>query len=51
MPERFDLAHLGEEAVAADVEAPAVPLDRPGDAAYHLVRLEDGAGDTLFAEL
>ena len=33
MPERLDLGHLGEEAVAADVEAPAVALDGAADAA------------------
>ena len=42
VPERLDLLHLGEEAVAADVEAPAVALDGPADAADDVVGLEDG---------
>ena len=41
MPEVLDLGHLGEEAVATDVEAPAVALDRAADAADHVVGLED----------
>ena len=36
----LDLLHLGEEAVAADVEAPAVALDGAADAADHVVGLE-----------
>ena len=51
MPEVLDLGDLGEEAVAADVEAPAVALDRPADAADDVVGLEDRAGLTLLAEL
>ena len=41
VPERLDLRHLGEEAVAADVEAPAVALDGAADATDHRVGLED----------
>ena len=40
MPERFHLGHLGEEAVPAEVEAPAVPLHRAADAADDVVGLE-----------
>ena len=46
-PQPLDRRHLGEEAVAADVEAPAVTLDGAGDAADHVVGLQrrrrDGA--------
>ncbi len=40
VPELLDGAHLGEEPVAADVEPPAVALDRPADPAHHLVSLD-----------
>ena len=41
-PEVVDRLHLGEEAVAADVEAPAVALRGAADAADDGVGLEDG---------
>ncbi len=41
MPEVLDRAHLGEEAVAADVEAPAVPFDGAADPAHHIVGFQD----------
>src|SRR5581483_6515420 len=41
VPERFHLGHLGEEAVAAEVEAPAVAQHGPADAPHHVVGLED----------
>ena len=40
MPERLDLGHLGEEAVAAQVEAPAVLEHGAADAADDVVGLE-----------
>ena len=40
MPERLDLGHLGEEAVAAEVEAPAVAHHGAADAADDVVGLE-----------
>ena len=40
MPERLDLGDLGEEAVPAQVEAPAVPHHGAADAAHHVVGLE-----------
>ena len=40
MPEGLDLGHLGEEAVAAQVEAPPVFDDGAADAADHVVGLE-----------
>ncbi len=43
-PEVVDRADLGEEAVAADVEAPAVALDGATDPADHVVGFEDGDG-------
>ncbi len=51
MPEVLDRLHLGEEAVAADVEAPAVALRGAADAADHVVGLEDGRGDAVLVEL
>ena len=42
VPQRLDLGHLGEEAVPADVEAPAVALDGAADAADDVVGLEHG---------
>ncbi len=51
MPELLDRPDLGEEPVAADVEPPAVALDRPGDAADLAVRLEDGGGDPVLVQL
>jgi len=42
VPETFDGGHLGEEPMPADVEAPAVALGGPADAADHVVRLKDG---------
>ena len=45
VPERLDLGHLGEEAVAADVEAPAVALDGAADAADDVVGFEHGGVD------
>jgi len=47
VPEGFDLLDLGEEAVAADVEAPAVALDGAADAADDVVGLKDGGGDAV----
>ena len=47
MPERLDLLDLGEEAVAADVEAPAVALDGAADAADDGVGLEDRRRDAV----
>jgi hypothetical protein len=40
VPERLDLADLGEEPVATDVEPPPVSLDGAADAADHAVGLE-----------
>ena len=40
VPQLLDLGHLGEEAVAAEVEAPAVAHDGAADAADHVVGLE-----------
>ena len=40
VPQRFDLVHLGEEAVATEVEAPPVPHHRAADTADHVIRLE-----------
>ena len=40
MPEGLDLGHLGEEAVSAQVEAPAVPHHGAADAAHDVVGLE-----------
>ena len=40
VPEGLDLGHLGEEAVAAQVEAPAVAHDGAADAAHLVVGLE-----------
>ena len=51
VPEVLDRLDLGEEAVAADVEAPAVALDGAGDAADHVVGLEDRGGDAVLVEL
>src|SRR5690606_18268839 len=51
VPEVVDLLHLGEEAVAADVEAPAVALDGAADAPDDVVGLEDGRGDAELGEL
>ena len=51
VPEVLDRLHLGEEAVAADVEAPPVALDGAADAADHVVGLEDGGGDAELVEL
>mgnify|MGYP000641489755 CR=1 FL=1 len=51
MPQGLDLGHLREEAVAADVEPPAVALDGAADAADDVVALEDGGGAPSFAEL
>ena len=51
VPHGLDLGHLGEEAVAADVEAPAVPLDGAADAADDRVGLEDGCGAPPLGEL
>ena len=51
VPEVLDGLHLGEEAVAADVEAPAVALDGAGDAADDVVGLEDGGADVVLGEL
>ena len=45
VPERLDFGHLGEEAVAADVEAPAVALDGPADPPDHVVGFQDGGVD------
>jgi hypothetical protein len=42
VPQRLDRPGLGEEAVAADVEAPSPALHGPADAADHVVGLEDG---------
>ena len=51
VPEPADARHLGEEAVAADVEAPAVALDRPADPADDPVGLEHRGGDVVAGEL
>ena len=52
MPDRLDLGHLGEEAVPADVEAPAVAFDGAADAADDVVGLEDDdVGDVVADEL
>ena len=45
VPQRLDLGHLGEEAVPADVEPPAVALRGAGDAAHHRVALQHRGGD------
>ena len=47
VPEGLDLLHLGEEAVAADVEAPAVAFDGAADAADDGVGLEDRRRDAV----
>ena len=50
VPQVFHRLDLGEEAVATDVEAPAVPLDRAADAADNRVGLEHGARLAALAE-
>ena len=50
MPERLDLGRLGEEAMAAEVEAVAVALDRLREAADLLVGLEDDRAAPGLAE-
>src|SRR5882672_12504301 len=51
-PEVFDLLVLGEEAVTADVEAIALVLDGPGQAAHlHWVLFQDGDRDVVLEEL
>ena len=42
VPERLHRLDLGEEPVAADVEAKALVLHGARDAAHHIVGLEDG---------
>ena len=44
MPQRLDLGDLGEEPVAADVEAPALALGGAADPAHHGVALEHRHG-------
>ena len=51
VPERLDLGHLGEEPVAADVEAPALALGGAADAADHRVALDDGDGHLALHQL
>ena len=51
MPEVFDRLHLGEEAVATDVEAPSVALHRSTDATDDVVCLEDDDGVAALDEL
>ena len=51
MPEVLDLLDLGEEAVAADVEPPAVALDGAGDAADLSSASRIGGGDAVLVEL
>ena len=41
MPEILDWLHLGEEAMASNVEPPAISFDSPADPSDHLVGLED----------
>src|SRR5207244_9814712 len=50
VPQVFHRLDLGEEAVATDVEAPAVTLDRAADAADNRVGLEHGACLAALAE-
>ena len=50
MPERFHLGHLGEEAVTAQVEAPAVLEHGAADPADDVVRLEHEGVRSLFGE-
>ena len=50
-PEIVDRLHLGEEAMTADVEAPAVALDGAADPADDRVGFEDRARVTRFREL
>jgi hypothetical protein len=51
VPEVLDRLHLGEEPVAADVEAPPVPLDGAADAPHHVVALEHRRHDARLREL
>ncbi len=47
VPERLDFLHFREEAVATDIETPAVALDRPADAADDVIGLKDGGSDAV----
>ena len=51
MPQALDGVDLGEEAVATDVEPPAVALGGPADAADDVVGLEHRAGMAGLAQL
>ena len=51
MPQVGDDSDLGEEAVATDIEAPAVTHGGPTDAAHHDVGLQHGGSDSGLAEL
>ena len=52
VPQGLHLGDLGEEAVSAQVEAPAVPLHGAADAAHHVVGLEhDGVLTPLGQEI
>ena len=50
VPQVGDGPDLGEEAVTADVEAPAVPQDGAADPAHHVVGLEHRGGHASLAE-
>ena len=50
VPQLLDLGHLGEEAVPADVEAPAVAHDGPADPADDVVALDDDRRDATLGE-
>jgi hypothetical protein len=52
VPQRLDLGHLGEEAVPADIEAPAVAHLGAGDATDDVVGLlEDRRGNAVLVQL
>ena len=46
VPQRLHGGHLGEEPMAADVEAPSVALDGPADPADRVTTFEHNAGST-----
>ena len=51
MPKILDSLHLGEEAVASDVESPPVALDRSAYPSDHVVGLEDHDGPRGLCQL
>ena len=50
VPERFHRRDLGEEAVAADVEAEALVLRSAGDPSHHVIAFEHRDGIPLLGE-